>query len=179
MKRFPLLVVAALFGLAVSVPAQMQSHGRSGQKARGAVASSQHSARGQVAPRSNRSVRSGQSVGRAASVRPVTSNRAPVLRNAPRSQVVVVPQARRSVVPAIVRAAFGGIPHHARGRWENRCEQVLVPGYWDVQCHPATFGWVYDACGHRSWGVIEPAHEHRVWVPARYETQTRRVWVRY
>lgn len=65
------------------------------------------------------------------------------------------------------------------GRWETRCEQVLVPGYWDVEHHPAVYGWVYDSCGHRHWGVTEPAHDHRVWVPARYETRSRRVWVRH
>ena len=77
---------------------------------------------------------------------------------------------------------FGlGVSHrgHNHGHYVTRCEQVLVPGYWALQYHAAAYGWVYDSCGHRSWGVLEAAHHDRVWFPARYETQSRQVWVRY
>lgn len=73
----------------------------------------------------------------------------------------------------------GGHRGHNHGHYVTRCEQVLVPGYWTLQYHAAAYGWVYDACGHRSWGVLEAAHHDRVWFPARYETQSRQVWVRY
>jgi len=56
---------------------------------------------------------------------------------------------------------------------------VLLPGYWDERHVPARYGWVYDACGNGRWGLVAPASCERFWVPARYETQRRRVWVRY
>ena len=37
-----------------------------------------------------------------------------------------------------------------RGRWETVEEQYLVPGYWDEQHVPPTYGWIRDHCGHRS-----------------------------
>lgn len=74
------------------------------------------------------------------------------------------------------RVVGGG--HESHGHWVTRCERVLVPGYWDTRHLPAVYGWVYDACGHRHWGVIRPARCERFWVPARYEMQERRVWVR-
>jgi len=64
-----------------------------------------------------------------------------------------------------------------RGHWETVCEQVLVPGYWREECVPARFGWVRDHCGRSVWGVIEPEHTARIWVPACYRTEHRRVWV--
>jgi len=67
--------------------------------------------------------------------------------------------------------------NYGHGYWVTRPQQVLVPGYWSVQRQAAVYGWVYDPCGRRVWGVVEPACSHRVWVPARYETQNRRVWV--
>lgn len=54
-----------------------------------------------------------------------------------------------------------------------------MPGYWDEQFVPATYGWVYDSCGRRSWGIVQASYYDRVWIPARYETQTRRVWVQF
>lgn len=74
---------------------------------------------------------------------------------------------------------FGNGHNRNCGRWETVYEEVLVPGYWDVQHHPAVYGWVYNACGNRVWGVVEPARDCRVWVPARYETRSRQVWVRH
>lgn len=66
-----------------------------------------------------------------------------------------------------------------RGHWELRCERVRLPGYWDTRAVPAVHGWVLDLCGARVWGVVAPARWQRVWVPARYESRQRRVWVRY
>jgi hypothetical protein len=63
------------------------------------------------------------------------------------------------------------------GHWETRCEQVLVPGYWHEEHVPPTYGWTYDHCGHRHWGIVDPGGCRRVWVSARWETKTRRVWV--
>lgn len=176
MKRFPLMLVAALLGVAVSVPAQFNDHGRSGRQSRnGAAVSQQRSA---VVPRPVRSTNG--AVGR--QVQPVQSYRTgQVGRVTHNGNAGRGPSAGRVVLPIPIPVAVGrsGSHRHNHGHWENRCEQVLVPGYWDVQCHPATYGWVLDFCGHRVWGVVEPAHNHRVWVPARYETQTRRVWVSY
>jgi hypothetical protein len=73
-----------------------------------------------------------------------------------------------------------GHRHHVpvqRGHWQTIEEQVLVPGYWHDEHVPATYGWVYDACGHRHWGIVSAAGCRRVWVPARWETRCRRVWV--
>ncbi|HZN42030.1 MAG TPA: hypothetical protein VFD82_24735 [Planctomycetota bacterium] len=64
-----------------------------------------------------------------------------------------------------------------RGHWETRCEQVLVPGYWCEEHVPPTYGWIWDHCGHRHWGIVDAGGCRRVWVPARWETKTRRVWV--
>jgi len=68
-------------------------------------------------------------------------------------------------------------PAPVRGHWQTVCEQVLVPGCWTEQHVPPTYGWVYDSCGHRHWGAIDRGGCRRVWVPAHYEHQTRRVWV--
>ncbi len=65
-----------------------------------------------------------------------------------------------------------------RGRWETVCEQVWVEGYWREEHEPARYGWLCDPCGHRHWGVVEPERCQRVWVPGRYESRHRRVWVR-
>ena len=82
--------------------------------------------------------------------------------------------------PVRVGVGVGHRGHHrGHGRYVTRCEQVLVPGFWDLQYRAAVYGWVYDSCGHRSWGVVQAAYHERVWIPARYETQSRQVWVRY
>lgn len=65
--------------------------------------------------------------------------------------------------------------HH--GHWRTISEQVHIPGFWRQECVPATYGWRRDACGRAYWGVVTPAHTHRVWVPPRCETRTRQVWV--
>ena len=64
-----------------------------------------------------------------------------------------------------------------RGHWKTVCEEVLVPGYWREDHVPPTWGWIVDSCGHRRWGVVDHGGCRRVWVPARYETRTRQVWV--
>ncbi len=64
-----------------------------------------------------------------------------------------------------------------RGHWETVREQVLVPGYWQEQHVPPTYGWITDRCGHRHWGIIDAGGCRQVWVPARWETRCRQVWV--
>lgn len=208
MKRFPILLVVALLGAAVSAPAQRANNSRQN---RGTVATSQQSQRGQVVNRAapSRSVRSANSARRGNSARASSSSRGSAasrsvrqvsrttpVRSTRSSQVGYVGSngrgnrssigriarnlgriARSIPVPAPVGIHFGR--GHDHGHYVTRCEQVLVPGYWDVEYHPAVYGWVYDSCGHRVWGVTEPAHDHRVWVPARYETRSRQVWVRH
>jgi hypothetical protein len=65
----------------------------------------------------------------------------------------------------------------ARGHWHTVEERVLVPGHWHEQHVPPTYGWIQDSCGHRRWGVVDAGGCRRVWVPGRWETRTRRVWV--
>lgn len=64
-----------------------------------------------------------------------------------------------------------------RGHWRTIEEQVLVPGFWHEQHVPPTYGWITDRCGRRHWGIVDPGGCRRVWVPARWETRTRRIWV--
>jgi hypothetical protein len=97
--------------------------------------------------------------------------------------------ARRAHLRVPVRAVGRGLSERGRvvcargplsfGRWEVCWERALVPGSWQTRTVPAVHGWVLDGCGRRVWAVITPATCERVWVPARYETQQRRVWVRY
>ncbi len=68
-------------------------------------------------------------------------------------------------------------PAPPRGHWQTIEECVLVPGYWHDEHVPPTYGWIYDRCGHRHWGMIDPGGCRRTWVPARWETRHRRVWV--
>ena len=68
--------------------------------------------------------------------------------------------------------------HWRRGRWETRCAQVWVEGRWEERHVGARYGWVRDRCGRAVWGVVVPARCERVFVPGRYETRTRRVFVR-
>jgi hypothetical protein len=78
---------------------------------------------------------------------------------------------RRVAAPVVSR-----VPQ-PRGHWEDRCEQVLVPGYWTEQHVPPTYGWIRGHCGRREWGIVAPGGCQRTWVPARFEHRTRRVWV--
>jgi len=68
-------------------------------------------------------------------------------------------------------------PPVQRGHWETVHEQVLVPGYWREEHVPPTYGWITDHCGRRRWGIVDPGGCRRVWVPARWETRCRQVWV--
>src|SRR5262245_13813411 len=81
----------------------------------------------------------------------------------------------RAPVCAVPVADYG---HRSFGHWETITEPVHIPGFWTEECVPARYGWVYDHCGRRVWSIVEPAGCRRVWVPARCETRTRRVWVR-
>jgi len=66
------------------------------------------------------------------------------------------------------------------GYYRTVCEPVLVEaGHWHTEVIPPSYGWVYDRCGHRHWGIVEPGGSRRVWCPPRYENRTRRVWVAY
>lgn len=187
MKRLPLLVVAALLGLAVSMSAQnRQGAGQS----RASTSVRQQSHRGQAALPA-RSVRTSQNVRRVSrgQATRISQSRVSSIRPSRSAKVGHVSHNRvkhvartvgRALNSAPLRIGFGGAYFgYNCGRYVTRCERVLVPGYWGMQYHAATYGWVYDSCGHRSWGVVEPAHHDRVWFPARYETQSRQVWVRY
>lgn len=79
--------------------------------------------------------------------------------------------------PARPRPAVRSRAPAPRGHWQTIHEQVLVPGYWHEEHVPPTFGWRRDACGRLHWGVVDPGGCRRVWVPARWETRSRRVWV--
>lgn len=95
---------------------------------------------------------------------------------------------------AVVRIAEGAVRHcaprppvrrvfddcHSRqhGHWQTVSEQFLVPGYWRDEHVPPTYGWVVDRCGCRRWAMVDPGGCRRVWVPDRWETRTRQVWVR-
>ena len=68
-------------------------------------------------------------------------------------------------------------PLPVHGHWQTVREPVLIPGYWQEQHVPPTYGWVSDRCGRVSWGVVDPGGCRSVWVPERYEQRTRRVWV--
>ena len=152
MKHLTILL-AALMGAVVSTPAQSlrSSHGR-------------EPAAVTVRPASGASHRRGPSTSRYQPARRVSVSRAAPSRTRSVS-------GRVSEVRSAARVGFG--------RWVTRCEQVLVPGYWDRHYVPAVHGWVLNVCGVRVWGVVSPAGYRDVWVPARYDTQRRRVWVRY
>jgi hypothetical protein len=74
---------------------------------------------------------------------------------------------------------FGHRHHHRRasGHWQTIHERVWVPGCSRTVYHPAVYGWIYDRCGHRTWGVITPARTELVQEPGRWECRERRVWV--
>lgn len=156
MKRLPLML-AALIGVAVSAPAQ---RARAPQiRERSAV---------HVRPVSSSAARASQATARYRTARSVTSSRS-ALRSS------------RRVVADRLEARLRGRPSgfSGCGRWVTQSQRVLVPGYWDRRYVPAAQGWVLDACGLRILSALTPATYQDVWVPARYEIQRRRVWVRY
>ncbi|MBL8732624.1 MAG: hypothetical protein JNN13_09680 [Planctomycetes bacterium] len=65
-----------------------------------------------------------------------------------------------------------------RGRWETVTERVLVPGYWREEHVPPVYGWRFDHCGHRYWGIVQEGGCRRIWVPPHWETRCRQVFVR-
>jgi hypothetical protein len=66
--------------------------------------------------------------------------------------------------------------HEPSGHWATVQERYLVPGFWREEHVPPTYGWIRD-CGHRYWGVVDAGGCRRVWVPERWETRCRQVWV--
>ena len=82
----------------------------------------------------------------------------------------------RPAVRAVTRHGDFRRPVHS-GHWQTVTEQVHVPGYYKNEFVPPRYGWYTNACGHQVYGLIEPGHMHRCWVPARCETRTRRIWV--
>lgn len=148
MKNFPLLTVVALLGAAVSAPAQIKVEGQIGRAVRGSVVLGQRQPAGHETFRGPRDER-GQRSPRGGEVRHEDRDRRPVRH----------------------------LPPQPRGYWKTVCEEYLVPGYFTEEHVPPTFGWVYDHCGHRVWGVVDPGGCRQVWVPARWETRTRQVWV--
>jgi hypothetical protein len=64
------------------------------------------------------------------------------------------------------------------GYWRTITEEVWVPGYFRQEYVPATYGWIVDSCGRRSYEVIAPACTREIWVPGRFECRTRQVFVR-
>jgi hypothetical protein len=71
------------------------------------------------------------------------------------------------------------VPHVGRshGHWQTICEQVWIPGYWREEHVPPRYEWVTDACGHSRQVLVDGGGCRRVWVPGRYESRSRRVWV--
>jgi hypothetical protein len=74
--------------------------------------------------------------------------------------------------------------HHDQGRragghWQTISERVWVPGCTRTVQHPAVYGWITDACGHRRWGIVAPARCETIQEPGRWECRERRVWVAY
>lgn len=84
---------------------------------------------------------------------------------------------RRAPCPP-ARPVFDDRHERHHGHWQTVSEQVLVPGYWREEHVPPTYGWTVDHCGCRRWTMIDPGGCRRVWVPERWETRTRQVWVR-
>jgi hypothetical protein len=178
MKRSFTLIVAAILGAAVSVPAQLQHNGLAGRHSRGPVSVAQvqpsvkSANRTARMPRNSRSVSASKSFGAARR----SQSRVGGVRNAENGRYRTSARYSNS---ASIRLGFGRRSHSSHGHWVTHRERVLVPGYWAVERHAAEYGWVYDSCGHRQWSVINPAHNHRVWVPSRYENRSCRRWVCY
>jgi hypothetical protein len=149
MMKLPLICVAALLAAAVSVPAQVSVQGNLGR----------------LLGRNDRS-------------RPEVVQRAPVQHQNRGGHSD--PNHGNRARGGHNHGGHNGHHHHVpvqKGHWQTVSEQFLVPGYWHDEHVPATYGWVYDNCGHRHWGVVNAAGCRRVWVPARWETRSRRVWV--
>lgn len=95
-----------------------------------------------------------------------------------RGAAEVVQAGHRAHCPPVVPCPPSPRVYRApRGHWETVHEQVLVPGFWQDQHVPPTYGWITQSCGRRVWGIVDPGGCRRVWVPARWETRCRQVWV--
>lgn len=206
MKRFPFLFVAAMFVAAVSTPAQAPGDLRGERSARGGIVSSHRAGNeagsARVASRHvSRQATRHQVTQRAASqhVSRQVSQRGGKRHAAGRHAAGRHEFGRHVGQQTFRRGArygHGAIgtdplctprgcepirrPVRQHGYWKTVCEPVLVrAGYWDRQYVPAVYGWRYDSCGRRYWGVIESACYKKVWIEPCYEDRHRRVWVRY
>ncbi len=83
------------------------------------------------------------------------------------AQVVLEGRIGRHVVGQVVVGHRDHDGHHAprrhrvhvrlpapRGHWQTVHEQVLVPGYWQEQHLPPSYGWIDDGCGRRRLGML-------------------------
>ena len=63
-----------------------------------------------------------------------------------------------------VSATFGNshYPQHHVVRSRSYRQRTLHRGHHDRVFVPARYGWVYDSCGYRVWGIIAPARYDRV-----------------
>ncbi len=71
----------------------------------------------------------------------------------------------------------GSCCNYTPGHYEDRCEQVWVPGCTEKIWVPAQIEVTYDHCGHRVERVVRPGYWDYIQQPGRYEMRQRRVWV--
>lgn len=147
MFRLPMILVATLFGFAVSAPAQIEVHGHLGRHV---------SVTARIGDRHPAPV----------------VRREPRARD--RNDRDYNDRDHRGHNDRDHRGHIDRSPH---GYFRDVCEQVWVEGFWREDYVPAVYGWITDHCGRRSWGVVRPAHTCRVFVPGHFESRTRRVWV--
>lgn len=72
-----------------------------------------------------------------------------------------------------------GHGRHQHGYWKTVHDRVWIPGGYREEYCPPRYGWVYDGCGRRVWGIVDAGGVRRVPLPGHYETRTRRIWVSY
>lgn len=164
MSRFPFLFVAALLGAAVSIPAQALKEVRKAARTPSVVASSRVPQQAN-AERRRESPRREQLEGRR------SNDHRHSLRD--RHSHVHLPLP----IPVPIRVHLNDRRDHSHGHWDTIYEDVLVPGYWHEEHVPPTYGWIYERCGARHWGIVDAGGCRRVWIEARCERRARRVWV--
>jgi len=180
MKRFQISFVVALLMAAVSAPAQRSGNARGERNVRGGIASSrQHvGAINRGTRSSNTRAQSSRSAGNRRGVQRGAQRGSRNSRSTARTDPIRRSQGRSGRHGAYRHTPVRRAPVHSHGYYRTVQEPVLVhAGHWRRQHVSASYGWVYDSCGYRSWGILEPAHYDRVWVPAQYEYRQRRVWV--
>lgn len=172
-------IVLALAGLSVSVPAQ-------GRRAAADRDGSSH--------RATRVERSGTRIDRARRVGSIADNRVrrssrsagpadligsrrTVTNRGQRSRRSAAREGLRRSRNRLDRLGRGVLRGLGAGRYETVRERVWIPGYNERIWRPAEYGFRYDACGARIRFVVREGCFENVWVPGRYEVQTRRVWV--